>query len=284
MNLQDFLNDALPNTGEPITNLLLRIVAALIILVFGRWLSKMLSELLRRALTRAGVDETLAPFLGRVSYYLLLVLVVIIALGVLGVPTTSLIAILGAATLAIGLAVQDSINNLASGIMIILLRPFVIGDYVEMDDEEGFIAEIRIFHTLITTRDNKAIFVPNKDVLGGKITNYTLTDLIRLDLVFGISYGDDILKAKKIVEEILLSDERIAKVPAPTVWVKELGDNSVDLVAWPYVKAADEPQVTFTVTEQVKLRFDAMDITIPFPQRDIHIYQEGLVNSSPEKK
>ena len=273
MDLQGIVDDIIPATFEPVPNLFFRIIVAIFIVIIGRLLAKMLTNLLHKTLETAHVDETLVPFFSRATYYILLIIVIVIALGVVGIPTTSIVAILGAATLAIGLALQDSINNLASGISIIMLRPFVVGDFVDLDDEEGFITEIRLFHTLITTRDNKAVFVPNKDVMGGKITNYTLTDLIRLDLVYGISYSDDILKAKRIVEEILAADERIAKDPPPVVAVKELGDNSVNLIAWPYVDAADELRVRFAITEQVKLRFDEKGITIPFPQRDVHLYR-----------
>ena len=273
MDLQGIIDDIIPATFEPLPNLFLRIIAAIFIVIVGRLIAKILTDLLHKTLERAHVDETLVPFFSRVSYYILLIIVIVIALGVVGIPTTSIVAILGAATLAIGLALQDSINNLASGISIIMLRPFVVGDYVELVDEEGFITEIRLFHTLITTRDNKAVFVPNKDVMGGKITNFTLTDLIRLDLVYSISYNDDILKAKRIVEDILAADERIAEEPPPTVSVKELGDHSVDLIAWPYIDAADSLRISYAVTEQVKLRFDEEGISIPFPQRDVHLYR-----------
>ena len=273
MDLQGIVDDIIPATFEPVPNLFFRIIVAIFIVIIGRLLAKMLTNLLHKTLERAHVDETLVPFFSRGAYYILLIVVIVIALGVVGIPTSSIVAILGAATLAIGLALQDSINNLASGISIIMLRPFVVGDFVDLADEEGFVTEIRLFHTLITTRDNKAVFVPNKDVMGGKITNYTLTDLIRLDLIYGISYSDDILKAKRIVEQILAADERIATEPSPTVAVKELGDNSVNLIAWPHVDPADELRVTFAVTEQVKLRFDEAGITIPFPQRDVHLYR-----------
>jgi small conductance mechanosensitive channel len=183
------------------------------------------------------------------------------------------VAILGAATLAIGLALQDSIANLASGVMIITLRPFKVGDYVETANEKGFVTDIRLFHTLLTTRDNKAIFLPNKDVMGNNITNYSDTPLIRLDLVYGISYSDDVLKAKRILGEIVAADDRVAKDPAPMIFVKELGDNSVNLIAWVNIDVKDELVVTYDTTEQVKLRFDREGISIPFPQRDVHLFQ-----------
>lgn len=257
----------------PLSELLFRFVVAVAIVFFGRLLSRYLTRAARRAMKRANVDDTLISFLGNITYYALLLIVVVIALGVLGFPTTSIIAVLGAATLAIGLALQDSIANVASGVLIIALRPFKVGDYVEMADEDGFVTDIRLFHTLLTTRDNKAIYLPNKDVMGNNITNYSNTPLIRLDLVYGIGYSDDVLKAKHILEEIVLAHELVAEEPAPIIAVKELADSSVNLIARPYVKVGDEPKVTFSITEQIKLRFDEEGISIPFPQRDVHLFQ-----------
>lgn len=257
----------------PLSELLFRILVAVAIVFFGRLLVRWLTRTAKKAMERSEVDETLISFLGNITYYMLLLIVVVIALGVLGFPTTSIIAVLGAATLAIGLALQDSIANLASGVLIIALRPFQVGDYVESADEDGFVTDIRLFHTLLTTRDNKAIYLPNKDVMGNNITNYSNSPLIRLDLVYGIGYGDDVLKAKRILEEIVLANELIAKEPVPVIAVKELADSSVNLIARPYVKVGDEPSVTYSITEQVKLRFDEEGISIPFPQRDVHLFQ-----------
>jgi len=203
----------------------------------------------------------------------LLVLVVIVALSYLGVPTTSLVAVLGAATLAIGLALQDSIANLAAGLSIIAMRPIGVGDYVEVSGQEGFVAEVRLFHTLLTTRDNKSVYVPNKDVMGNNIINYSDAELIRLDLVYGISYSDDIGKAKRLLQQIVDNDERVAEQPPAIVAVKELADNSVNLIARPWVRVEDQPGVTFAVTEEVKLRFDQEGLSFPFPQREVHLLQ-----------
>jgi small conductance mechanosensitive channel len=257
----------------PLSELLFRIAVAIVILFIGRFVVKWLTQAARKAMDRAKVDETLITFLGKIIYFTLLLIVVVIALGVMGFPTTSIIAVLGAATLAIGLALQDSIANLASGALIITLRPFQVGDYVEAADEDGFVTEIRLFHTLLTTRDNKAIYLPNKDVMGNNRPNYSNTPLVRLDLVYGIGYGDDILKAKRILEEIVFANELVAEEPTPVIAVKELGDSSVNLLAQPYVKVGDEPAVTYSVTEQVKLKFDQEGISIPFPQRDVHLFQ-----------
>lgn len=255
----------------PLSELLFRIVVAIAIVFVGRLISKWLTRAAKRAMDRAKTDQMLISFLGNITYYALLL--VVIALGVLGFPTTSIIAVLGAATLAIGLALQDSIANLASGVLIIFLRPFRIGDYVETSDEEGFVTDIRLFHTLLTTRDNKAIYLPNKDVMGNNITNYSDTPLIRIDLVYGIGYSDDVLKAKRILEEIVVANDLVAKDPAPVIAVKELGDSSVNLIAWAYVEVKNEMIVTYNITEQVKVRFDQEGISIPFPQRDVHLFQ-----------
>lgn len=257
----------------PLSELLFRIVVAIAIVFVGRLISKWLTRAAKRAMDRAKTDQMLISFLGNITYYALLLIVIVIALGVLGFPTTSIIAVLGAATLAIGLALQDSIANLASGVLIIFLRPFRIGDYVETSDEEGFVTDIRLFHTLLTTRDNKAIYLPNKDVMGNNITNYSDTPLIRIDLVYGIGFSDDVLKAKRILEEIVVANDLVAKDPAPVIAVKELGDSSVNLIAWAYVEVKNEMIVTYNITEQVKVRFDQEGISIPFPQRDVHLFQ-----------
>lgn len=259
--------------NQPISELLLKVVLALAVVIIGRLLAKWAVRIVKRSMVKAKMEETMVTFLGNVTYYTLLLILFVLALGIVGFPTSSLVAILGAATLAIGFALQDFIANLASGVTIVALRPFRVGDYVETADEDGFVTDIRLFHTTLTTRDNKLIFLPNKDVIGGNITNYSDTPFIRLDLVFGIGYGDDLLKAKRILEDIITAEDRIAMDPPAVVAVKELGDNSVNLTALPYVAVKDAPNVSFAVTEQVKLRFDAEGISIPFPQRDVHLYR-----------
>jgi small conductance mechanosensitive channel len=251
----------------------LQLLGAIAILVIGRIVARWLSRVISGVLKRANVDQTLVSFFGNIFYYLLMVVIIIAALNNLGIGTTSIVAILGAATLALGLALQDSLGNLAAGVVIIFLRPYKIGDYVEISGEHGFVTEIQLFHTVLTTRDNKSVMVPNNDVLDNNITNYSKSKLIRLDLIFGIGYGDDLQKAKRILLEIVQSDERVAKDPAPQVVLKELGDSSVNFSVRPFVNVRDEMDVTFAITEQVKLRFDKEGISIPFPQRDLHLYQ-----------
>lgn len=250
----------------------LRVLGSIAILIIGRWLARVVIDGLKKLLERSKVDPTLVSFLGNVLYYLLLAVVIVAALGNLGVPTTSVVAILGAATLAIGLALQDSLGNLAAGVMIILLRPYRVNDFVEINGEDGYVSDIQIFHTTLTSRDNKTIFIPNSDVMSSNIVNYSKTEWVRLDLVYGIGYGDDLLQAKQILQEIVQADDRVATEPKPIVAVQELGDNSVNLAVRPYVIPQDMVPVSFAITEQVKLRFDAAGISIPFPQRDVHLF------------
>lgn len=273
MDSEGFLESLSGITEGSLSQIVLRLVVAIAILMVGRLLAKFLSNSLRRALTKGKVDETLIAFADRVFYYGLIVIAVIIALTYLGVPTTSIVAILGAGTLAIGLALQDTIANIAGGLSVIVLRPFRVGDFVEVADDSGFVNQIGLFHTLLRTPENKSVYVPNREVIGNSIVNYSDTELIRLELVYGISYDDDVLLAKRILEEIVAEDERIAERPPTIVAVKELADNSVNLTVRPYVHVEDGPAVTFAVTEQVKLRFDEQGLSIPFPQRDIHLFQ-----------
>ena len=250
----------------------LKVLGSIAIFVIGRWLAHVLINGLKNLLEKAQVDNTLISFLANVLYYVSVAIVIVISLGNLGIPTTTIVAVLGAATLAVGLALQDSLGNLAAGVMIILLRPYRLGDFVEVNGENGYVSDIQIFHTTLTTRDNKTVFIPNSDVMSSNITNYSKTDLVRLDLTYGIGYNDDILKAKRILEEIVHGESRVAVDPAPVVAVKELGDSSVNLAVRPYVYVRDMVPVSFAITEQVKLRFDAEGISIPFPQRDVHLF------------
>jgi small conductance mechanosensitive channel len=255
-----------------------RILVSLLIFLVGRWAARLLVSGLKKVLDRASVDQTLSAFMVNLLYYTALVVIVVTALSNLGLETTTVIAVMGGATLAIGFALQDSLSNLASGVILILLRPYQVNDLVEIGGITGFVTEIEMFHTRLRTRDNKDVFIPNNDVLDGSITNYSHTELIRLNLVYGIGYGDDILKAKKVLQQILAAEERVVKDPAPVVAVQSLGDSSVDFAVRPYVRVQDMVPVTFALTEQVKLRFDAEGISIPFPQRDVHLFQQPVPN------
>ena len=250
----------------------LKLLGSIAIFIIGRWLVRLVTEGGKKLLDKAEVDKTLASFLGNVLYYLLMAIVIVAVLGNMGIPTTSVVAILGAATLAIGFALQDSLGNLAAGVLIILLRPYKLDDFVELNDTKGVVTGIEIFHTMLTTLDNKTVFILNGDVMSGNIVNYSQTELIRLDLTFGIGYEDDLLMAKQVLLDIVQANERVVAEPAPTVIVSELADSSVNLTIRPYVHVSDMPAVTAAVTEQAKLRFDAAGISIPFPQRDVHLF------------
>jgi small conductance mechanosensitive channel len=250
------------------------ILGAILIFLIGRWIAKALTGVLRRLMTARNVEATLTGFLGSLAYFVLLTMVVIAAIGRLGVNTTSFVAILGAATLALGLALQGTLGDVASGVMLILFRPFRVGDFVETAGGTGVVEEIGIFTTHMKTADNKAIIVPNGSITGGTVTNYSAKDTRRVDLVFGIGYGDDLRRAKTTLQELCDADERVLKDPAVTIAVGELGESSVNLLCRPWVKSADYWAVYWDLQEQVKLTFDERGISIPFPQRDVHLFQE----------
>lgn len=250
-----------------------RILAALVIFIVGYSVAKILRGALRRALSRAQFDETLSVFLSRLAYMLLLVLVVILTIQKLGVDTTSFAAVIAAAGLAIGLALQGSLSNFASGVLLIALRPFKVGDYIEAGGTSGTVVAVAVFATEFLTPDNCKIIVPNSAIASGTITNYSAMDTRRIDLVIGVGYDCELPKAKSILESLVSQDQRVLKEPAPTVAVSNLGESSVDFVVRPWVKATDYWPVKFDLTERIKLRLDEEGISIPFPQRDVHVHQ-----------
>jgi len=256
-----------------------QVIGAIIILVAGLWLSKRIANFSQRALERKGVDVTLSRFLRGLVYYSLVLVVIIAAVGQLGFNTMSFLTVLGALGLAIGLALKDSLSNIAAGVMIILFRPFKVGDAVTVAGVTGGVQMIGLFNTVLHTPDNQKIIVPNSKILGDVITNITANDTRRVDLVVGISYEDDIDKAKALLWEIAAKDPRILKDPATTVAVAELADSSVNLVFRPWVKTSDYWAVRFDLTEQIKKVFDQEGISIPYPQQDVHLF----VEKSPEK-
>ena len=249
-----------------------KVLAALVIFIVGRWLARMLARLSERAMRRASVDSMLVGFGGNLIYIALFAFVVLAALNQLGVQTTSFIAVVGAAGLAIGLALQGSLSNFAAGVMLVFFRPFKVGDYVEAGGTAGTVEQIMLFTTRMKTPDNKQVFVPNGQIFEGVIVNYSGNDTRRVDMVFGCGYGDDLRKVKALLEEILAADERILKDPAPVVALNELADSSVNFVVRPWVNSADYWGVYWDLHEQVKLRFDAEGLNIPFPQREVHVY------------
>ncbi|WP_111656607.1 mechanosensitive ion channel family protein [Isoalcanivorax indicus] len=245
------------------------IIAALAIFIIGRWLVKRIAALMETGLKRK-VDPTVATFLARVAHVALLAFVIIAAVDRLGVQTASLIALFGAAGLAVGLALNNSLANFAAGVMLLVLRPFKVGDYVEAGNTAGTIREIRIFSTLMTSPDNKVILVPNGSIMNNQIVNYSAMPTRRVDLVFGVSYDADLSKVKEAIKAVLAADERILADPAPNIAVSELADSSVNLIVRPWVNSADYWAVYWGTIEAVKRKFDDEGITIPFPQMDVH--------------
>jgi small conductance mechanosensitive channel len=251
----------------------LKVIAAIAIFVVGRWIAKGFRKLVRNVMGRRKIDPTIVGFVGNLTYVLLLTFVVVAALGQLGIQTTSFIAILGAAGLAIGLALQGSLANFAAGFLMIIFRPFKVGDLIEGAGTTGTVEEIQIFTTLLKTPDNKKVIVPNSKMTADNIVNYTAKGTRRVDMIVGIGYESDIDKAREIMEEIAAGDERVLKDPATTIAVVELADNSVNFVFRPWANASDYWNVWFDLTEKVKKRFDEAGISIPYPQRDIHVYE-----------
>lgn len=251
----------------------LNILWAVVIFLIGRWAAGLIARLLRRTLTRTDVDPSLIGFAGNITYYAIVVFAALAALSRVGVQTTSIIAVLGAAGLAVGLALQGALANFAAGVLILLFKPFKVGDIVEVAGATGKVEELQIFTTVLTTPDNKTVIIPNGAVTGGNIINYTTKGTRRLDMVFGIGYDDDLLTAKRLLEQIVAGDKRILQDPPPAVAVLELADSSVNFAVRPYVRVEDYWKVMFDITEQVKLTFDREGVSIPFPQQDVHIVQ-----------
>jgi len=250
-----------------------KVIAAVVILLLGWLTARFISAGIRRVLTRAKLDHSLIGFSSSLARTGVLAFVIIAALEELGVETTSFAAIIAAVGLAIGFALQSSLGNLAAGVMLLVFRPFKTGDYVEAGGTAGTIKEILIFSTLIETPDNKQVTVPNGLITGANITNYSANATRRVDMVFGIGYGDDIKKAKDLLGEIVTEHPKVLDAPEPVIAVSELADSSVNFVVRPWVKTEDYWSVYFELQETVKLRFDNAGISIPFPQQDIHLHQ-----------
>ena len=255
----------------------LNVLWAIVIFIIGRWAAGLASRLVKRVLTKADVDKSLINFVGQLVYIGILVFAIIAVFERLGVETTSFIAVLGAAGLAIGLALQGALGNFAAGVMILLFKPFKVGDKVEVADIVGNVERIQIFNTILVTPDKRTVIIPNGQVTGNPIINYSTKGVIRIDMVFGIGYEDDLLKAKQILEEIVNNHELVVKDPPPTVGVSELADSSVNFAVLPHVKVNDYWDAYFDLTEKIKLRFDQEGISIPYPQQDVHMHQ---VNSN----
>ncbi len=251
----------------------IRVIGAVAILVLGWFAARGVRAIIRRMLRKANADATLVSFVASLCYVGIMAFVIIAALGKLGVATASFVVVLGAAGLAIGLALQGALSNFAAGVLMIIFRPFKAGDYIEGGGVAGVVKAIGIFTTELRSVDNRKIIVPNGKMMGDNIVNYTAEEVRRIDLVAGVSYGDDLDKVRKVLEDILSKDERILKDPAPTIGVLELADSSVNFAVRPWVKTPDYWNVFFATQESIKKRFDAEGISIPFPQRDVHLHK-----------
>jgi len=251
----------------------LRVLAALAILFFGRIAAKWMRKIVVKMMTKGQADPMIISFVGSIVYVALMVFVALAALGQLGIQTTSFIAILGAAGLAIGLALQGSLSNFAAGFLLIMFRPFKVGDFIEAAGVSGVVEAIHIFTTTMRTGDNKTVIVPNSKLLDDNIVNYSAKETRRVDLTVGVSYDADLVQVKSILADIASKDDRVKTDPEPTIAVSELADNSVNLVVRLWTNTGDYWGVYFDTTEAVKLRMDEAGIGIPYPQRDVHVYE-----------
>lgn len=247
---------------------------AIVILILGRFVAKIITSIFKKWANKAKFDPTVVRFFANILYFALIALVIIAALDKVGVNTTSFAAVIAAAGLAIGLALQGSLSNFASGVMLIIFRPFKVGDYVNVGGVGGSVEEIEIFTTKLITPDNKVVIIPNGQITTSSITNFSANDTRRVDLVVGVSYDDDIRKVRQVLTDIINGDERILKEPAVTIAVLEMADSSVNFAVRPWVKSEDYWGVFFDLQEKIKIRFDEENITIPYPQTDIHIKKE----------
>jgi small conductance mechanosensitive channel len=250
----------------------IRLVTAILIFFVGKWIVSIVVKGLLKAMQSSDVDTTLRRFVANLVRMVLMLFVIIAAINHLGIQTASLIAVLGAAGLAVGLALQGSLSNFAAGVLIVLFRPYKVGDWIEGAGVSGTVEEVQILTTVLKTGDNKRVIIPNSQIMGSTITNYSANATRRVDLVVGVSYSDDLDKVRRELEDLVAADDRILKDPAHTIAVSELADSSVNFVLRPWVNTADYWAVYFDLTERVKKRFDEVGISIPFPQRDVHIH------------
>ncbi len=248
-----------------------KLVMAIVVYVIGKWLANLVANALEKGMSTKSVDPTVARFTRNIVYYALFAMVIVAALGQLGVQTASFVAIVGAAGLAVGFALQGSLANFAAGVLLILFRPFKAGDFVEAGGASGVVKEISIFSTILTTGDNKVVVIANNAVMGGNITNYSAMPTRRVDMVVGVGYGADLALVKKTLQELADADDRVLKDPGVTIAVSELADSSVNFVFRPWVNSSDYWGVFWAMNEQIKIRFDELGIEIPFPQMDVHL-------------
>lgn len=264
---------AIETAGGLIIEYGMSVIGAIILLVVGRTVAGWARSRLTKSLTKAETDPSLIPFFASLLYYLVIGVVLIAVLNLFGIETTSLIAVFGAAGLAIGLALQGTLSNFAAGVMLLIFRPIRVGDFVEVAGQAGSVQEIAIFSTILNTGDNVRIVIPNAQIYGDTVKNYSYNDTRRIDLVMGIGYGDDIGKAIEIIERVLTSDSRTLRDPAPTIAVSELADSSVNLVVRPWCESADYWALRWDLTRALKEQLEAGGCNIPFPQTDVHVVE-----------
>ncbi|CAN5821116.1 small-conductance mechanosensitive channel MscS [soil metagenome] len=267
------LETALATLTAFVTEFGLKIVGGVVLLVVGIWISKRVRNLVRNNLGKANVDATLVPFVANLLYSGLMAFVLIAVVGVLGVPIAQFVVVLGAAGLAIGLALQGTLSNFAAGVMLLIFRPFSVGHWVEIGGTAGSVKEISIFSTILHTGDNIRVVVPNSQVYGQTIRNYTANPTRRIDLVIGVGYDDDLQVAKDTMLRVITSDDRVLEDPAPNVQVAELGDSSVDFIVRPWCASPDYWALRWDLLRALKEELDAAGCNIPFPQRDVHLHQ-----------
>ncbi len=249
----------------------LKVLGAIAVLLIGRMVAGWGRKLTRNALERAGVDATIVPFLSGFVYFLILAFVLLAVLGLFGIPTTSIIAVLGAASLAVGLALQGTLANFASGVMLLLFRPFQVADFIEVGGVSGVVESIGVFSTVLNTPDNVRITIPNGQVYGEPIKNFTANPNRRIDLVVGVAYDDDLQVVQETLVRVLEEDDRVLDDPAVQVAVSELGDSSVNFVVRPWCRAEDYWVLRFDLTRRIKERLEEAGCSIPFPQQDVHL-------------
>ena len=252
-----------------------KIVLALLIYIIGKWVARKVTNVARNLMKSREADPTLVNFLSNIIYAILLVAVILAALDTMGLPVTSLLAVVGAAGLAIGLALKDSLGNFAAGVMLVMFRPFSKGDVVEVAGVAGKVDEVRIFSTILTTADNKQITIPNGQVAADTITNYTAKDMRRVDMVFGVGYDDDLKVAREVLTRVCTGHPKVLDDPALNIFVLNLGDSSVDFAVRPWVKTEDYWTVWGDVLEQAKVELEAAGCNIPYPQTDVHLHHQN---------
>ena len=276
--LKNSITQIFSDLAGPLASIGTRILFAVLIIVIGRWVVKLLLKIINTALEKTSIEETVRIFVGNLLRTLFMVVVFIAAINQLGIETTSIIAMLGAAGLAIGLALQGSLANFAAGILIVTFRPYKVGDYIQAGSASGTVLDIQIFSTVLKTPDNKVIVIPNGTIMDGSITNYSEQPTRRVDIVASCGYEDDIDKVKQLLTDIINQDDRVLDEPEPLVALSELADNSINFVVRPWVNSSDYFPVYYSILEQIKKRFDKEGISIPYPQRDIHIYNHENKN------